>query len=647
MSRSGSNVAHLSPASAYVGAPVKFAPALAFDWLFSDPFSEESDFTPPGHVVPKVEDERPIFVDELSDRSLTKSRLRDDALKFGAGLQELHGLDPDNTIALPPTSTCERPHVAPVVLVQLPNCLPFATIVLGALAAGLTATLASPALTSKEVAWILQNSRPSAVFTASSCLASMREAVAAQEDRRYFGSVPVYVVDVANDAYPTVSQTTAYEQSWSRVFASTSDGLKRPSSSSQVDARSRAAVILWSSGTSGRSKGVLLSHHALNFSVASLWHDADFYRGGRQRWLGFVPFFHVYGLLNIFLLAVPAGAAVYGMPAFRPEAMLAAVRRRNITYLHMAPPVAVFLAKSPSVEPFARRDGRGANAFSSVVGAVTGGAPLGYDVVAQVFARLGVRVRLGYGLTETCNVSLQPGLTEEQMKAQGNDTGLPHWGVELAVASPRQASTPEMEPAEVGEEGEILVRSPGLMMSYLPATGLMAAASAPARDISATTEVLTPDGWFRTGDVGKITASGSLVITDRIKEMIKVRGFQVPPAELEAVLCGSAEVADAGVVAVHDAGEATEWPRAFVVPAAATVAEDAGSRRGLELLAGRLRDLVEAQTSKYKWLRGGIVFVEQVPKSPSGKILRRLMRDGGVRGVEVQVYKTGPRFSKL
>lgn len=572
-------------------------------------------------------------------------------MKFGAGLQQLHGLDPDKTITLPSTSTCERPHVAPVVLVQLPNCLPFATIVLGTLAAGLTATLASPALTSKEVAWILRNARPSAIFTASSCLAAMREAVAAQEDRQYFESVPVYVVDVANDDYPTVSQTTAYEQSWSRVFASTSDGLKRPS---QVDARSRAAVILWSSGTSGRSKGVLLSHHALSFSVASLWHDADFCRGGRQRWLGFVPFFHVYGLLNIFLLAVPAGAAVHCMPAFRPEAMLEAVRRRRITYLHMAPPVAVFLAKSPSVEPFARRDGRGRNAFSSVVGAVTGGAPLGYDVVAQVFARLGVRVRLGYGLTETCNVSVQPGLTEGEMRAQGNDTGLPHWGVELAVASSRQTSTPGMEPAEVGEEGEILVRSPGLMMSYLPATGLMAAAaaaaaSASARDMSATTEVLTPDGWFRTGDVGKITAAGSLVITDRIKEMIKVRGFQVPPAELEAVLCGSAEVADAGVVGVHDPDEATEWPRAFVVPAApaAVVAEDAGSRRELELLAGRLRDLVEAQTSKYKWLRGGIVFVEQVPKSPSGKILRRVMRDGGVRGVEVQVYKTGPRFSKL
>jgi acyl-CoA synthetase (AMP-forming)/AMP-acid ligase II len=466
----------------------------------------------------------------------------------------------------------------------------------------------------------------------------MREALGMQDDKAYFSSIPVYTVDLATEAYP--SSTSAPSTNWKTLLAPPpSANLKKPT---HFDAASRTAVILWSSGTSGRSKGVLLSHHALNFSIASLWHDADFYKKQQQqqRWIGFVPFFHVYGLLNLFLLAVPTGSTVYTMPSFRLEALLTAIPRRRITYLHMAPPVAVLLAKSPAVEKYARRDASGRNGFSSVVAGVTGGAPLGHDIVAQVYARLGFRIRLGYGLTEACSVTVQSGTTEADMQAHRDDTGRPHWGVELMIASGGQDGQQEgnAHPATLGEAGEVLIRSRGLMMGYLPFGGLTPGAKI---DMTPTTEALTPDGWFRTGDVGSLDAEGTLRLSDRIKELIKVRGFQVPPAELEAVLCGSDEVGDAGVVGVYDAAAATEYPQAFVVAAQKSTEAE------LRALAGRLRALVERQTARYKWLRGGIVFVDKIPKSPSGKILRRVMRDGGVKGLEVAVYEPRVGDSKL
>lgn len=559
----------------------------------------------------------------MKDRALTRGRLHRDALAVAAGLQHIHGLDPNVTQSLPATATCAAPTVAPVVLIQLPNSLQFATVVLGTLAAGLTATLASPSLTSGEIAWILRNARPQVIVTEKACLPAMQEALASQEDKAFFAKTPVYTVDVAGDLYPAADGKQSGND-WKALLGSADKSVTKPAN---PDPKNRMAIILWSSGTSGRSKGVLLSHQAINFSIASLWHDADFFLGQRQRWLAFVPFFHVFGMLNLFMLAIPTGSTTYIMTAFKPDVFLNGVKRRAITYLHMAPPVAVILAKSPLVDGLAKRDAQGRNGFSSVVGGVTGGAPLGHDVVRQIWQRLGFRVRLGYGLTEATSVTLQHGLKEGEMEAQGGGTGRPHWGVELMIAGDSSDGEKAVA-AKSGDAGEVLIKSPGLLSAYLPTSGHGASS-----DMSITTEALTKDGWFRTGDVGIIRPDGSLAITDRIKELIKVQAYQVAPAELEAVLCSSAEVADAGVVGIFDSGAATEWPRAFVVPAGGEKSEDE-----LRALGDRLRVLVEERTAKYKWLKGGVVFVPQIPKSPSGKILRRIMKQGVSGGFEVNVY---------
>jgi acyl-CoA synthetase (AMP-forming)/AMP-acid ligase II len=387
---------------------------------------------------------------------------------------------------------------------------------------------------------------------------------------------------------------------------------------------------------------VLLSHHALNFSLASLWHDADYYRAKPQpqSWLGYVPFYHVFGLCNVFLLAVATGSTVYTMPSFHLETVLKAIRDRKVTYMHMAPPVAVMLAKAAVVEPYAQGGG-----FKSVVAGVTGGAPLGHEVVEEVYKRCGFRVRLGYGLSETCSTALQRGCGEKEMREQAGDTGRPHWGVEVMIADGEKYAKRKGEKttaAKIDAEGEVLVRAAGLLSAYLP-VGLY---SGEKIDMSVTEDALTADGWFRTGDVGALNADGRLRITDRLKELIKVRAYQVAPAELEAVLCSSEAVADAGVIGIYDKSEATEWPRAFVVPRAG---KNNMSRSELEKLAGQLKTLVEGRTAKYKWLMGGIVFVDQIPKSPSGKILRRVLKNGGdeTKGIEVKLYEKKRRDAKL
>ncbi|KAK3364657.1 acetyl-CoA synthetase-like protein [Lasiosphaeria hispida] len=622
---------------AYSGGPPGHLPRCStYEWSLSQPFESQNDFTPAAHRVPRIEDSRPIFVDNQTDRTLTHGRIAADSLRIASALQHL-GLSPTDITKLPPTPSCPAgPEVAPVVLLQLPNSLAFSPLLLGVFAANLTATLVSPALTAPEISWILQNAWPRVIITAKPCLGAMREAIAAQEDRGYFDGVPVLVVDVGADTYPAPwTAAPSGERCWRELLAA--EPRARPVFDPD-SAKTRTAVILWSSGTSGRSKGVLLSHHAINFSIACVWHDADYYPGQeRQRWLGYVPFYHVFGLCNVLLLAFCAGATVFVMPTFSLDGMLAAIPKREITYLHMAPPIGVMLAKAPIVEKYAKRDLlTGRNAFSSVVSAVTGGAPLGHEVVVEVYKRCGFRVRLGYGLSETCCTSMQRGIGEEEMNAQAGETGLPHWGVELMIVS----MDGELKPAKVDEEGEILVRAPSIMTAYLP-VGVFTGAK---MDMLATIEAVTSDGWFRTGDVGALNVQGRLRITDRLKELIKVRAYQVAPAELEAVLCSSEAVADAGVVGVYDKFEATEWPRAFVVP------RQAGKTRAeLEALAAELKVLVEKRTAKYKWLVGGIIFVDQIPKSPSGKILRRLLKDGGkgTQGVEVVLYQPKRRAPKL
>ena len=409
------------------------------------------------------------------------------------------------TTSSPPS---RDPIVSPVVLVHLPNCLPYAPILYGVFASGLTVTLANPALTSSELAWVLKNAQPQAVITTPSGWHVLAQAIKENEKAGIPCSIPktssrIFVVDPAHDDYGTNAHTTstlpAGAQDWKTLLHNAP--LDAPVQFAPEECRRRAAVILWSSGTSGRSKGVILSHYGLCVNMHAYWHGNPRF-AGEHRWLGFAPFYHVFGLSYILLLAPCLGATVFVMPKFDPVKMLEYVQDYKITFLHMAPPVGVLLAKSPMLEGYD---------LSSVKEGVSGGAPFPPEILELVYKRLGFLIKLGYGLSEAGSVCNQYGYSWDELRPQLGNTGAPLYGVEIKIVSLEDVATV----LKKGSEGEILIKSGQLMNCYL-------------NNKEATDEALDKDGWFHTGDIGKVDLNGCVWITDRLKEVIKVKGYACP-----------------------------------------------------------------------------------------------------------------------
>lgn len=509
-------------------------------------------------------------------------RTQQDALKIAAGLHAL-GLKPAAS------TNSSSAIVSPTILIHLPNCLAFAPLLFGVFASGLTATMANPALTSGELAWILQNSEPQAVITTPEGWPVLKKAIAESDSQKVESALMnngdrIFIVDPANDDYGLTNVAVASARA--RTYAGTRDwrallgrqALKKPVSFPSDEYTRRTAAILWSSGTSGKSKGVVLSHSSLVANLPGLWHiNLDF--DAEQRWLGFPPFYHIFGLANVLLLAPSIGATVFIMPKFDPRSMLSHVQDYRVTFLHMAPPVAVILAKSPMLDGFD---------LSSIRAGVSGGAPLPSEIIELVYKRLGFLIKLGYGLSETGSVCNQVGKTWGELEPQLGNTGVPCYGNEIKICSIDDGST-----LPRGHEGEILIRNPCLMNCYL-------------NNPTATSEALDSEGWFYTGDIGKVDKNGFVWITDRLKEVIKVKGFQVSPSELENILCGSPLIADAAVTGIFNSDEATELPRAYLVPADKRLAKMcapgmSASTPELVALGEEVKKLVESKTVRYKW----------------------------------------------
>ena len=335
------------------------------------------------------------------------------------------------------------------------------------------------------------------------------------------------------------------------------------------------AVLVFSSGTTGLPKAVRHTHAALDEAVRH-WREA--LRLTRHDRIQIVtPPSHILGLLNI-LTALRTGARVRLHPRFDIDRMLHYIENDRITVEMAVAPIALALASHPTLESYD---------LSSLRYIMWGATPVSAQVAETVTRRTGVGWVPAYGTTELPVIACNP-IEGARLDAVGR----PVPGVDLRVVSLETG-----EPVCPGEVGEIQARSSSLMAGYLPA--------------EATAEVIR-DGWYRTGDVGWIDTGGWLRITDRLKEMIKVRGFQVAPAEIETVLHGHPAVKDCAVFGVPDGinGEA-------VVAAVATCAPvDAG-----ELIAR-----VDQRLASYKHL-SRVVFVPDIPRLPSGKVLRRVLKE--------------------
>ena len=353
-----------------------------------------------------------------------------------------------------------------------------------------------------------------------------------------------------------------------------------------IDPADDLAVLPYSSGTTGVSKGVMLTHRNLVANLAQLDamapHAAVPVRGDDVV-LGLLPFFHIYGMVVIMGYALLKGATVVTMPRFDLEAFLELIQSYGITYVNVVPPIVQAMAKHPAVD---RYD------LGSLRALASGAAPLGADVADMAAERVGCAVMQGYGMTELSPVShTNP---DPPDRIDRGSVGPPIPGTECRIVDVDSDAD-----VEVGEKGELLVRGPQVMAGYL-------------NDDQATAATIDGEGWLRTGDIATVDERGYFRIVDRVKELIKYKGFQVAPAELEALLLTHDGVADAAVVASPD-DEAGEVPKAFVVPA--------GDLDPDELMA-----FVAERVAPHKRIRR-VEFVEQIPKSASGKILRRQLID--------------------
>jgi len=347
-----------------------------------------------------------------------------------------------------------------------------------------------------------------------------------------------------------------------------------------VDLDRHVVVLPYSSGTTGLPKGVMLSHRNLVVNVIQA--DGLMQLRPRERTLAFLPYFHIYGMQVLMNLYLARGGVQITLPRFDLESALRIMQEHRTFRLFVAPPVVLALAKHPMVDQFD---------LSALKVILSAAAPLGAELAQACAERLGVEVIQGYGMTE-----LSP-ITHANPVGRGKPGSV---GIAAPMTEVRAVDPETGRVLGPGETGEIVVRGPQVMIGYLNRP-------------DATAAMIDADGWLHTGDLGYIDADGYLYVVDRVKELIKVKGFQVAPAELEALIVAHPAVADVAVVGEPD-DEAGERPVAHVVRAPGTAVTEA---EVMEFLAGKV--------ASYKRL-ARVEFRDAIPKSASGKILRRMLR---------------------
>lgn len=351
------------------------------------------------------------------------------------------------------------------------------------------------------------------------------------------------------------------------------------------------ALLPYSSGTTGLPKGVMLSHWNLVANLAQGTIDAlsdEFSDNEQDRVLSVLPFFHIYGFNSIMNNAIYRGTHLITMPKFTPEDYIKALVQFKPTMLFVVPSLLLFLASHPAVKM---------EHLASVKAVTSGAAPATEGLMQKFREKLGrkeVNIRQGYGMTESSPVTLlMPRLTP---RSKIGTVGVLLPNTEAKIVS---LQTSEVMPTH--KPGELWVRGPQVMVGYL-------------NNEKATSETLDEEGWLHTGDVAYYDEDGYFYIVDRCKELIKVKGNQVSPTELENLLLELPGVADVAVVGVPDT-LAGEVPRAFVV-----------RREGAKLSEDDVASHVNPKVAHYKKLSGGVKFVQMIPRNPNGKILRNELK---------------------
>ncbi len=452
-----------------------------------------------------------------------------------------------------------------VFAIYSPNLPEYAVIFNAVASLGGINTTVNPLYTAAELASQLRDCGARFLITVPAVLDKAKEAAAA------VGIDEIYVFGTAAGATP---------------FAELVEAPASPPAV-RIDPRTDVVALPYSSGTTGLPKGVMLTHYNL---VANLCQceGAKTFDGFQERdvVIAVLPFFHIYGMVVIMKLALSRGGTVVSMPRFEFREFLAALEKYRVTTAPLVPPIVLGMVKNPAVAEFD---------LSRIRMVFSGAAPLGEDIARQLSKKLGCPVVQGYGMTEASPVTHLSPTTNAPVKPGSIGVVVPNTEVRLmAVDGDGEVGR--------GQEGELWIRGPQIMKGYLNRPEETAAA-------------IDADGWYHTGDVGYVDDDGWFFIVDRTKELIKYKGLQVAPAELEALLLTHPAVLDAAVIRKADE-EAGEVPKAFVV----LKADDASRKTTAEAIMS----FVAERVAPHKRVRH-LEFIDQIPKSASGKILRRLL----------------------
>ncbi|MEO9515627.1 MAG: AMP-binding protein [Paracoccaceae bacterium] len=440
------------------------------------------------------------------------------------------------------------------VALMAPNCPEYCIIFHAVAWAGGTITTLNPTYTATEVAHQLKDSGADALITIPDFLDTAKQGNQ--------NGLEIYVIGESDNA-----------QNLDALFGTPLNDQV------PVDLDAYPVVLPYSSGTTGLPKGVKLSHRNIVMNIDQTAAGADFQKG--ETAAAFLPFFHIYGMNVLMNMHLACGGNLVTMPRFDLELFLRISQDHKSRRMWIVPPVALALAKHPMIDDFD---------LGSLEQIFSGAAPMGAELSDAVAARLNCAMLQGYGMTELSPVSHVTPLAGPR----SGSSGLAVPNTECRVVDPETNKD-----APNGERGELWVKGPQVMLGYL-------------NNEEATRNTVTDDGWMKTGDVAIIDEDGYLFIVDRLKELIKFKGFQVAPAELEATLVAHPGVQDAAVIGKPD-DEAGEVPIAFVITADPAPSED------------DLKAYIAETLAPYKQLQQ-IQFVQDIPKSPSGKILRRVLR---------------------
>jgi acyl-CoA synthetase (AMP-forming)/AMP-acid ligase II len=453
-----------------------------------------------------------------------------------------------------------------VVAIDLQNCPEFAAAFHGIARTGAATSPINPAAIAGEIARQLRETHSRYVITNQAMLAKVAEAAEA------VGLAPQNVIVL--EGAPTHTD-------WAELVA-TEPNLPQVS----IDPATHIACLPFSSGTSGMPKAVMLSHRNL---VANMLQFNEVLKplGDDNSIVAFLPYSHIYGLTTNLNYGLFRRFPQYTMSSFAPQVFLGVIATYRPTILFVVPPVAAFLAKHPAVTTVP---------WDSVRLIVSGAAPLDGPVGEAIQTRLNTRVVQGYGMTELSPVTHVIPLDRRDIDLGTIGLAIPN--VRFRVVDPETGADVAVPAEGHSTPGELWCAGPNAMLGYLGVP----------RDADA---VLDAEGWVHTGDLVTVDAEGVVRIVDRIKELIKRRGFQVAPAELEALLCSHPAVADAGVLGLASSVAGEQIPHALVQ-----------LREGAEAGRSDLLHWVSDQVASYKRL-GGVTFVEKVPRSAAGKILRR------------------------